>query len=108
MNDVTRFIAHYFTHTTAPERIVRLEGDRKSFAEIAPIYEKSHPGVKVKVAITSLEETKEYLEKNPTDIVAELNTGWSNGLGFIGEPNGSQLWPEWKPASLEDVLASFP
>lgn len=103
MEDVARFLAHYLTQTTSPERILRLEGDRTTFVEISNAYKKVHPDVKYSTTPEEVYRTR--LEKDPGDIFAYLLTHWNEGTsGTVGEANGTKLWPEWKPKTVKQVL----
>jgi len=103
-SDIAYFLAKYLTHTTTPKKIVRLEGDRKSFAEVVEIYRRIHPSRELEVAVKKQSEYEARLESNPVDFVAFLLLAVTAGHGAIGE---AESWAERKPTTVEDILANF-
>ncbi|GAA5893289.1 hypothetical protein JCM5296_001661 [Sporobolomyces johnsonii] len=119
--DTARFLAHYLsTLTTLPSptapTVLRLEGDRQTFASSLALYESLHPGVKLDVQHEPLEEA----EKVAKDVdgagfvpsfVKYLLVSWEKGA-TVDQGEGARVlsgkdWPEWRPQTVEDVLKTL-
>jgi len=103
-SDIAYFVANYFTHTITPKKIIRLQGDRKSFAEVVEIYKKVHPSRKLEVTMKKQAEYEARLESNPADVLALLLLTMTSGKGVVGE---GEPWAERKLTTVEDVLANI-
>lgn len=75
----------------------------QSFNEIVSGYEKK-TGKKLDVSYTSQDELKETLAKNPADVFTFLRLALDQGISTIGEKNANDLFPEWNPKKVLDII----
>ncbi|KAF8590773.1 NAD-P-binding protein [Ramaria rubella] len=97
------FVHHVLT-TLPPSqlenKVFEIEGDRKSFRELANIWEKKH-GRRAEVIELSAEEIETYIQKQTMAFFKVIPRIWENGDTLVtGE--GNKFWPEWKPLTWED------
>ncbi|KAK4704556.1 hypothetical protein P7C70_g1660, partial [Phenoliferia sp. Uapishka_3] len=111
--DIASFLAHTLTSlppSKLSNAIFRLEGDRKSFNEVVGIYEKTHPGKKVTVTHTPIEEAKSKVAKDPSaaTFVTYLLVSLEEGKSIYNSgPLDNELFPEWKPQTIESILSAY-
>ncbi|KAL8278879.1 hypothetical protein RQP46_008750 [Phenoliferia psychrophenolica] len=111
--DVAAFLAHAlstFALSDLQDKTFRLEGDRKSFNQIVETYEKTHPGKKVVVTRTPVEQAKQTLatQEGMPAFVTYLFLTWAEGPAvYQTGPLSNSLWSEWRPASIESILAGY-
>lgn len=61
-------------------------------------------GKKLEVTHTPRSELENILEKNPEDFVTRLRLSWDIGGGVVGDEIDNNLWPEWNPKKVLDIL----
>ncbi|KAI9449456.1 NAD-P-binding protein [Lactarius psammicola] len=104
-SDSARFLAHVLVHAPAARlqnQTLRLEGDRASFNEIFKGYEE-RTGKKLDVTYRSVDSLRAKLAENPQDFDAYLHLNWATE-GPNGKPD-NDLYPEWNPTKVLDILA---
>ncbi|KAI0258998.1 NAD-P-binding protein [Gloeopeniophorella convolvens] len=104
--DTVRFVVHILTKLPAAklrDAIFRCEADRKSFVEIAELYEQK-TGKKVNVERIPIDELHKKWKANPGGgIVDYWKIALAKGLGLVGEPD-NDLFPDWNPAPAIDSV----
>lgn len=112
--DVAAFVVHAIT-TLLPSKlfnsILRIEGDRKTFNEVVQIYERSHPGQEIIVSRTPVEQAEKTIatDQGLDGFLAFLFLSWEQGAAvYSSGPLDNHLFPEWKPTSIEALLATYP
>jgi hypothetical protein len=70
----------------------------KVAAELQALAKKS-----LEITHTPRTEFERRRAENPHDVLATLFLGWDTGLAAL-EPLSNDLWPEWKPKKVVDIL----
>lgn len=76
---------------------------RQTFNEIVEAYE-AKTGKKLQVTHTPRSELEAMLEKDPEDFITRLRLSWDNGGGVVGDETDNNLWPDWNPKKVLDIL----
>ncbi|GAA5957558.1 hypothetical protein JCM21900_001636 [Sporobolomyces salmonicolor] len=119
--DAARFLAHYLsTLTTLPSptapAVLRLEGDRQTFASAVALYESLHADTKLDVQHEPLEDAEKIAKDLEgagfvPSFLKYLLVSWEKGATVdqgkgVGVLSGKD-WPEWKPQTVEDILKTL-
>jgi hypothetical protein len=122
-HDVARFIAHALTalpRTQIEDRRFQIEGERtvcphaalgagrtlirsQTWNDLVSELQKLSPK-SLEISYIPAFEFERRLKENPSDIIALIRLGWTQGLGALPGPLSNDLWPEWKPKRAIDVL----
>ncbi|KAF8596574.1 NAD(P)-binding protein [Ceratobasidium sp. AG-I] len=79
-----------------------IQGDSVSTNEVIALWEKKH-GKKLQVEYRPLSEIDDRVKADPADIWAVIIQVWSSGRGELKSLN-NDLYPEWKPQTVESIL----
>ncbi|KAF1326156.1 Isoflavone reductase p3, partial [Globisporangium splendens] len=108
--DIARFVAHALT-TAEPSDLawakIPIEGDRKTFLEIAAIAEKKL-GKKFEIEYVDLEETRKNIN---TDFVAFFTTVIADGNAVAGSAEDvkaaiNKFYPDWNPSPIDKFITA--
>jgi len=108
-SDIARYVTYVITTHPVEKlagRTLRIEGDRKTFNELADGYEKK-TGKKLEVTRTPRKDLEKALAENPADFLSYLFLTWDTGKAISGTPEqlDNGLYPDWNPKKVvEDVL----
>lgn len=80
----------------------RITSQVATLNEVVKIWEQKHND-KLQVEYRPIKELDERLAANPGDLFALISKLWALGLAHFTE-TGNKFVPDWKPATLEDVL----
>jgi hypothetical protein len=121
IGDVARFVAHVLTALPRAQlegARFRIEGERTVrfshppphiVAESMQTWNKIAAELQVlakkplEITHTPRAEFERRRAENPHDVLATLFLGWDTGLAAL-EPLSNDLWPEWKPKKVVDIL----
>ncbi|KAG9127631.1 hypothetical protein FRC07_011375 [Ceratobasidium sp. 392] len=81
----------------------RIQGDLVSPNEIVGLWEKKHND-KLQVDYRPVKELEDRIEADKNDTLAVLIAEWSSGRGELTAPLSNDLYPGWKPDSVESIL----
>ncbi|QRV93614.1 NmrA-like family domain-containing protein 1 [Ceratobasidium sp. AG-Ba] len=101
---IADWLAHVLKHVPISQlqnRYLNIQGDFASANDIIKHWERKHQA-KLDVEHRSLEEVEQRM-KNPNDVIALFLTAWYSGQVQL-KPLDNDLYPDWKPASVESVL----
>lgn len=76
----------------------------QSLKEVVSVYE-NKTGKKLEVTHTPQEELKETLANNPADFATYMMLLLDAGDGTVGDGNDNDLFPEWNPQKVSDIIA---
>ncbi|KAG8759841.1 hypothetical protein FRC12_009682 [Ceratobasidium sp. 428] len=106
VRDVAQWVANVLE--TVPieqlqDKHFRIQGDLASSNEVVRLWEKKHND-KLQVEYRPVEELEYRIKANKNDFLAILLKEWSAGRGQLKAPLSNDLYPGWKPSSIESVL----
>jgi hypothetical protein len=128
--DVARFVAHVLTTLPLSDltgRTFRIEGERtvrlslllsplrhclitsphpiQTFSDVIGRYQEKS-GKSLDITYQPSAELQQALAANPRDFRAQLLLAWDRGEGVVGkaEEVDNELWPEWRPKDVLQVL----
>ncbi|KAG9120929.1 hypothetical protein FRC07_003336 [Ceratobasidium sp. 392] len=81
----------------------RIQGDSLTTNEIVKLWEKKHND-KLQVDYRPVKELEDRIKADKNDFLAVLLKEWSSGRGALSAPLSNNLYPGWKPVSVESVL----
>ncbi|KAF8590766.1 NAD-P-binding protein [Ramaria rubella] len=97
------FVHHVLTSLPPSQlenKVFEIEGDRKSFRDLANLWEKKH-GRSAQITQLSSEEVQTFIKNQTTPLFRFIPRVWESGDMLIsGE--GNKFWPEWKPLTWEN------
>jgi len=108
-SDIARFVTYVITTHPIEKyagRAIRIEGDRKTFNEIAAGYEKK-TGKSLEITRVPRADVEKAVAENPNDFLAYLYYVWDAGKALSGktEELDNDLYPGWNPKKVvDDVL----
>jgi len=103
--DIARFLGYALTHLTTSKlsgKPLRIEGDKLTYNEVIEAYEKK-TGKKVEVTRIPRETLTERAAAG--DMLAASYYNMDVHGGEVGEPLDNDLFPDWNPKKVLDVIS---
>ncbi|KAG8765987.1 hypothetical protein FRC12_007151 [Ceratobasidium sp. 428] len=106
VRDVAQWVAKVLENVPIEQlqnKHLRIQGDLASSNEVVKLWERKHND-KLQVEYRPVEELEYRIKANKNDFLAILLKEWSAGCGQLKAPLSNNLYPSWKPSSVESVL----
>ncbi|KAI0321735.1 NAD-P-binding protein [Amylostereum chailletii] len=104
--DIARYLVYALTKFSPGDlknKVLRIEGDRKTFNELFKQYE-AKTGKKLNVEFTPVSELEAAVKANMFDMNAVLHLGWAQGGGNVGSSTDNAKYPGWNPKPVVECL----
>ncbi|EJU02021.1 NADP-binding protein [Dacryopinax primogenitus] len=108
--DIARYVIYVLISlppSALENAVLRIEGERATHVDALQQYETA-TGKKLDITCESVDSLRATLLKNPMNFRAALFLSFEAGNGLVGKPEEltNDLYPDWNPQSILDVLLS--
>ncbi|KAG8769870.1 hypothetical protein FRC12_004679 [Ceratobasidium sp. 428] len=106
MPDIARYVAYILSHIPIQglqDQVLSIQGDLKSFNEVARLWEEKHK-TKLQITHRSVQELHDRLVADPGDVLGAVLRESALGRSRVPEPLSNNLYPEWDPKPVSSVL----